>query len=53
MDQHPVGGGVGTDPALEQPTAARPLLEAALSTYERLACTSHQHAVQARLLALA
>jgi hypothetical protein len=39
--------------ALEPPTAARPLLEAALSTYERLACTSRQHTVQARLLTLA
>jgi tetratricopeptide (TPR) repeat protein len=37
---------------LESPTAAQPLLEAALSTYERLACTPRQHAVQARLLAL-
>jgi hypothetical protein len=38
---------------LESPTTARPLLEAALSAYERLACTPRQHAVQARLLALA
>jgi hypothetical protein len=30
--------------ALESPTAARPLLKAALSTYERLACTPRQHA---------
>jgi DNA-binding SARP family transcriptional activator len=39
--------------ALESPTAARPLLKAALSTYERLACTPRQHAARARLLALA
>jgi hypothetical protein len=39
--------------ALEPPTAARPLLEAARSTYERLDCRPRQHAVQARLLALA
>lgn len=39
--------------ALEPPTAAGPLLEAALWTYERPACTSRQHTVQARLLTLA
>jgi hypothetical protein len=39
--------------ALEPSRAARPLLEAALSTYERLACAPRQHAVQGRLLALA
>jgi hypothetical protein len=38
--------------ALEPPTAAGPLLEAA-STYERLAYTSRQHTVQTRLLTLA
>ncbi|HWD42397.1 MAG TPA: hypothetical protein VHM23_01515, partial [Actinomycetota bacterium] len=38
--------------ALEPPPAARPLLEAALATYGRLACTPRQQAVQARLLAL-
>jgi DNA-binding SARP family transcriptional activator len=39
--------------ALEPPTAARPLLDAALLTYQRLDCTPRQHAVQARLLTLA
>ena len=39
--------------ALEPPPAARRLLEAALATYERLACTPGRQAVQARLLALA
>jgi len=39
--------------ALESPTAARPLLEVALSAYERLACAPRQHALRARLLALA
>jgi DNA-binding SARP family transcriptional activator len=38
--------------ALEPPPAARPLLEAALATYGRLACTPRRQAVQARLLAL-
>jgi DNA-binding SARP family transcriptional activator len=37
---------------LEPHTAARPLLEAARSTYQHLACTPRQHAVQARLLTL-
>jgi len=39
--------------AMEPAAAARPLLEAARSTYERLECTPRQHAVQARLLTLA
>jgi len=38
---------------MEPAAAARPLLEAARSTYERLECTPRQHAVQARLLTLA
>jgi hypothetical protein len=39
--------------ALEPATTARSLLQVARGTYERLGCTPHQQAVQARLLALA
>jgi DNA-binding SARP family transcriptional activator len=39
--------------ALESPTAARPLLEAAVSAYERLACAPRRRAAQARLRTLA
>lgn len=39
--------------ALEPATTARPLLQVARETYERLGSTPHQQAVQARLLALA
>jgi hypothetical protein len=39
--------------AVEPAAAARSLLQAALSTYERLDCAPRTHAVQARLIALA
>jgi len=38
---------------MEPATTARSLLQVARGTYERLGCTPHQQAVQARLLALA
>ena len=39
--------------AMEPATTARSLLQVARGTYERLGCTPHQQAEQARLLALA
>ena len=47
------GGDLLPEARPEPPTAARQLLDAALSTYDRLACPPRRHAVRARLLALA